>query len=109
MNKRHLRRVPTYKGPIHDVAWNPNGQEFIAISGFMPAGSVLFNSECVPKFEFGQHHRNTIRWSPFSRYVLLGGFGNLSGDMDIWETATKQKIASCKVTPWDYLFLNHWS
>lgn len=94
--KRHLRRVPTYKGPIHDVAWNPNGQEFIAISGFMPAGSVLFNSECVPKFEFGQHHRNTIRWSPFSRYVLLGGFGNLSGDMDIWETATKQKIATCK-------------
>lgn len=96
MNKRVLRRVPTYKGPIHDVAWNPNGQEFIAISGFMPAGSVLFTSDCVPKFEFGQHHRNTIRWSPFSRYVLLGGFGNLSGDMDIWEASTKQKIATCK-------------
>jgi len=96
MNKKALRRVPTYKGPIHDVAWNPNGQEFIAISGFMPAGSVLFTSECVPKFEFGQHHRNTIRWSPFSRYILVGGFGNLSGDMDIWEASTKQKIATFK-------------
>jgi len=96
MNKRALRRVPTYKGPIHDVAWNPNGQEFIAISGFMPAGSVLFTSDCVPKFEFGQHHRNTVKWSPFSRYILLGGFGNLSGDMDIWEASTKQKISTFK-------------
>jgi len=94
--KKNLRRVPTYKGPIHDVAWNPNGQEFIAISGFMPAGSVLFNNECVPKFEFGVHHRNTIRWSPFSRFVLLGGFGNLSGEMEIWETSSLTKIGTCK-------------
>jgi len=94
--KKVLRRVPTYKGPIHDVAWNPNGQEFIAISGFMPAGSVLFTHECVPKFEFGVHHRNTIRWSPFSRFVCLGGFGNLSGDMEIWETSSLTKVGTCK-------------
>jgi len=72
-------------------------QEFIAISGFMPAGSVLFTHECVPKFEFGVHHRNTIRWSPFSRFVLLGGFGNLSGDMEIWETSSLTKVGTCKV------------
>lgn len=94
--KKTLKRVPTYKGPIHDVAWNPNGQEFIAISGFMPAGTVLFTNDCVPKFEFGVHHRNTIRWSPFSRFILLGGFGNLSGEMEIWEASSLTKIGTCK-------------
>jgi translation initiation factor 2A len=96
MTKKVLRRVPTYKGPIHDVAWNPNSLEFIVISGFMPGYSVLFTSQCVPKFEFGHHHRNTIKWSPLSRFVILGGFGNLSGDMDIWEVTTLQKVGSCK-------------
>jgi len=96
MAKKALKRVPTLKGPIHDVAWNPTGQDFIAISGFMPAGSILYSNESVPKFEFGNHHRNTIKWNPFSRYVCLGGFGNLSGDMEIWDMTTLQKIGSCK-------------
>ncbi len=71
--------------------------EFIAISGFMPAGSVLYDSLCVPKFEFGQHHRNTIKWSPLSRFVCLAGFGNLPGDMDIWDVYSLKQIGTCKV------------
>ena len=39
----------------------------------MPAGSVLFTNACVPKFEFGKHHRNTIKWSPLSRFICLAG------------------------------------
>jgi len=96
MNKKNLRKVPTYKGPIHDVAWNPNGMEFIVISGFMPAGSVLFDSFCTPKFEFGKHHRNTIKWSPLSRFVCLAGFGNLSGEMEIWDVIALKQLGTCK-------------
>ncbi len=47
--------------------------EFLVISGYMPASSVLFEKNCKPFFEFGKHHRNTIRWSPLSRFVILGG------------------------------------
>lgn len=94
--KKALKSVPTYEGPIHDVAWNPNGQNFIVISGYMPAGSVLFDSQCVPKFEFGKHHRNTIKYSPLSRFLCLAGFGNLSGDMDIWDLTIMKKIGQCK-------------
>ena len=95
-NKKNLKRVPTYKGPIHDVAWNPNGMEFIAISGFMPAGSVLYDSFSVPKFEFGRHHKNTIKWSPLSRFVCLAGFGNLPGDMEFWDVYSLKQIGTCK-------------
>jgi translation initiation factor 2A len=96
MAKQALKRVPTYQGPIHDVAWNPNGKEFVAISGFMPGGSVLFDSNCVPKYEFGKHHRNTIRFSPDSKLLCLAGFGNLSGDIEIWDLSSFKKIGSFK-------------
>ncbi len=73
------------EGPIHDVAWSPDSQNFIVISGFMPATSVIYNKDCKPFYEFGKHHRNTIRYSPFSRFVMIAGFGNLSGEMDFWD------------------------
>ena len=74
MENKTLKKVPTYEGPVHDVSWNPNSEEFIVISGFMPAASVLFDKSCNPIFEFGKHHRNTIKWSPLSNLVCLGGF-----------------------------------
>mmetsp|Transcript_25171 Transcript_25171/g.22198 ORF Transcript_25171/g.22198 Transcript_25171/m.22198 type:complete len:292 (+) Transcript_25171:711-1586(+) len=96
MNKWWLKRVPTYKGPIHDISWSPDGKHFIVISGFMPGGSVLFDKDCVPKYEFGKHHRNTIKWSPLGRFVCLAGYGNLSGDMEIWDTFSLVKMGTCK-------------
>jgi translation initiation factor 2A len=67
----------------------------------MPATSNLFDKILNPKFEFGKHHRNTIRWSN-SRFVLLGGFGNLSGEIEVWDTFQLKKVGSCKV---DYLLI----
>lgn len=63
----------------------------------MPGGSVLFDKDCVPKFEFGKHHRNTIRYNPFSSFLCLAGFGNLAGDIDIWDLTTLSKIGTFKV------------
>ena len=51
----------------------------------MPAASVLFDKNCKPFFEFGKHHRNKIIWSPMPRFLALGGFGNLSGEIEIWD------------------------
>jgi translation initiation factor 2A len=96
INKKEFKRVPTYKGPIHDVCWNPNGLEFIVISGFMPACSVLYDHQVVPKFEFGRHHRNTVKWSPLSRFICLAGFGNLSGEMEMWDVTTLTQVGTCK-------------
>ena len=42
------------EGPIHDVAWSPVGDYFVAVAGFMPAKSTLFTHKCVPKFDLGE-------------------------------------------------------
>lgn len=39
-----------YKGPAHDFAWNPNSEDFMIISGYMPAKPVLYTSKCEPIF-----------------------------------------------------------
>mmetsp|Transcript_55190 Transcript_55190/g.91747 ORF Transcript_55190/g.91747 Transcript_55190/m.91747 type:complete len:684 (+) Transcript_55190:54-2105(+) len=89
------------EGPIHDVQWNPNGKEFIVLYGFMPAKGILFNWECKPIFDFGARPRNAILWSPHGRFLCLGGFGNLQGDMDFWDRYKLKCIgsssASCAV------------
>jgi translation initiation factor 2A len=86
-----------YKGPIHDVQWNPSGDSYVVISGFVPAGSVLYDKTGIPIYEFGKHHRNLARWSPNKRYLLLGGFGNLNGEIEIWDVSIFKKIGNCKV------------
>ena len=99
-----MKKVSCPDGPIHDVSWAPNSQHFIVISGFMPAYSIMYKNDSTPYFEFGRHHRNTIRFSPFSRYiqylrlVMIAGFGNLSGEMDFWDL-TKMKIVGNQKSP----------
>lgn len=51
----------------------------------MPAGTVLFDNQGVPIYEFGRHHKNFIKWAPH-RFMLIAGFGNLNGDIEIWDT-----------------------
>ena len=62
----------------------------------MPACSVLFDNNCKPLYEFGKHHRNKVIWSPSSRLVALGGFGNLNGEIEIWNAIIKKKIGLFK-------------
>jgi translation initiation factor 2A len=66
----------------------PDGQSFIVISGLQPATATLFDSNCNPVFEFGKRYRNTIRFDKFSNALLLGGFGNLAGEIDFWSLDT---------------------
>lgn len=81
-------------GPIHDVAWSPNSMEFIVIYGTMPAKATLFNNKAQPIYEFGISARNSVKYSPVGRLILIAGFGNLTGDLDIWDRQTCKKIAS---------------
>jgi len=61
----------------------------------MPAISVLFSKEQTPKFVFGKNHRNKILFNPFPKYLLIAGFGNLSGDIEIFDMKTFKSIAKC--------------
>ena len=72
-------------GPIHDVAWSPSSKEFGVVYGYMPAKTTLFNLRANPTYNFPLGPRNTISFSPNSRFVLVAGFGNLAGQMDIYD------------------------
>jgi translation initiation factor 2A len=77
----HLDR----EGPIHDVSWSPTSKEFGVVYGTIPAKTTIFNVRGVPKHSFPLTPRNTILFSPHGRFVLVAGFGNLAGQMDIYD------------------------
>jgi translation initiation factor 2A len=73
------------EGPIHDVSWSPNSKEFGVIYGYMPAKTTIFNERAVAQHSFDLGPRNTVLFSPHGRFVIVAGFGNLAGDMDIYD------------------------
>ncbi|KAF4556269.1 Eukaryotic translation initiation factor eIF2A-like protein [Elsinoe fawcettii] len=73
------------EGPIHDVTWSPNSKEFGVVYGYMPAKTTIFNARAVATKDFPTAPRNTISFSPHGRFVLIAGFGNLQGDVDIYD------------------------
>jgi translation initiation factor 2A len=87
------------EGPIHDVSWNPNSKEFGVVYGYMPAKTTIFNLRGVPKHNFPLSPRNTIQFSPHGRFVLVAGFGNLAGQMDLYDMEKNyHKIATVEAS-----------
>ena len=82
------------EGPVHDFCFLPNQrQEFLVVQGYQPAVSTLFSVQggsCLAVKQYGKAPRNTIRVSPHGRFLMIGGFGNLSGEMDLSQHNTTQ-------------------
>jgi len=47
---------------------------------------MMPNGRSIPRGVLGPLSRNVVKFSPDSRVLFIGGFGNLSGDMDFFET-----------------------
>lgn len=43
-------------------------------------------------FEFGKRFRSTIRICPFSSLAMIGGFGNLAGEIDFWDINSMKQV-----------------
>lgn len=78
------------EGPIHAVSWSPKSNQFIVIYGNVPAKTTLFNVKCDAVFDFGPGIRNSIYFNDFGNMVLFGGFGNLRGNVDVWDLVKKK-------------------
>ncbi|KAK3177431.1 hypothetical protein Dsin_033186 [Dipteronia sinensis] len=72
-------------GPIHDVTWSPKSTSFAVVYGYMPAKTVVFNTRAQVVFTFPLGPRNTVSYSPHGRFMFVAGFGNLAGEMDIYD------------------------
>lgn len=87
--------VPLSKeGPIHAVEWNPKGNEFCVIYGYMPSKATFFNLKCDPVFDVKEAPRNSIYFNSFGNIVLLAGFGNLRGNVEVWNANEKKLITT---------------
>ncbi|KAM8952430.1 eukaryotic translation initiation factor 2A [Pelodytes ibericus] len=80
-------------GPIYDVVWNKNATEFCVVYGFMPAKATVFNLKCDPIFDFGTGPRNAAFYSPQGHILVLAGFGNLRGQMEVWDVKNYKQIS----------------
>ncbi|KAH8738784.1 hypothetical protein FG386_000575 [Cryptosporidium ryanae] len=100
---KHIIVVPPEEGPVNDVAWSPISNDFLLCKGTIPPELTLNNGyDGTPKMSFGRSRRNTIRWNPSGKWFAYGGFGNLAGDLDIWDLEEQKLIgqtnASCCIT-----------
>ena len=78
------------------MAFVDETESFIVISGTQPATATLYDKDCKPIFEFGKRYRNTIRICPFSQVAMIGGFGNLTGEIDFWSLENLKQIGTTK-------------
>ncbi|XP_053736381.1 eukaryotic translation initiation factor 2A [Synchiropus splendidus] len=81
------------KGPIYDVAWSPGSAHFCVVYGFMPAKATVFNLKCDPVFDFGTGPRNACYYSPQGHLLVLAGFGNLRGQMEVWDVKKFRQVS----------------
>ncbi|KAK4052206.1 hypothetical protein OIO90_004428 [Microbotryomycetes sp. JL221] len=81
-------------GGIHDFDWSPNSREFAVTYGYMPAKTVLFDQRVNVIHDFGMLPRNFLSYNPQGRLLCIAGFGNLAGQVDIWDRKTLKKLCT---------------
>eukprot|EP00170_Pyropia_yezoensis_P006000 contig_24412_g6019 len=86
------------EGPVFAADWNAQGNSFVVVYGSTPARATLFTSAAKPVFDYGTGPRNTALFAPsvVSRRLVLAGFGNLPGGVEVWD-----KVAAARVGAFD--------
>jgi len=84
------------EGPVYSVEWSPNGNLFAVCYGFMPSKATMYSINAEPVYDFGTGPRNSVMFNPQSTLLMIGGFGNLRGHIQMWDVAGK-----CLVSEFD--------
>ncbi|ETB58350.1 hypothetical protein YYC_03965 [Plasmodium yoelii 17X] len=88
--------IMTNKGLIYDTIWSYNQNKFYVCKGEIPADIVLHDKNGNIIHSYGKHKFNTLKLNNNEKLLLTGGFGNLSGDISIWNTINKKEITKTK-------------
>lgn len=95
-------KVPTQiygskDGQVQDIAWSPTANEFMVIVGFQPATIALHSGVTGKQTTMlGNSRRNTLKYNPHGRFVAVGGFGTLAGDLDFYDRAEGNTVSSLR-------------
>lgn len=87
--------VPGLKdGPTHDFCWSPKSDCFVTVTGRSPPLAQLHDGRTgAARFSFGTSAWNTARFAPHGRFLMLGGFGNMPGDIALWDVNKRKPLA----------------
>jgi translation initiation factor 2A len=92
-----FQKISLATGPIHDFEWLPNGSNFITCAGHHPAKTNIYDNQAKFIKEICTSKVSTIRISPDSRILCLAGFGNLNGDIELFNLADYTIIGKTKL------------
>lgn len=73
------------EGPVYDVDWSPDGNEFAAVYGLMPSKTSFFDVRGNEICSMPLLPRNHLKYSPQGNFIVVAGFGNLQGNMDVYD------------------------
>ncbi|RAL64615.1 hypothetical protein DID88_001648 [Monilinia fructigena] len=97
VDKSNKKLLSTRKAQFMMFHGHQTSKEFGGVYGYMPAKTTIFNQRAVATHTFQLGPRNTILFSPTGRFVLVAGFGNLAGQMDIYDLEKDYKTVQSKV------------
>lgn len=60
----------------------------------MPAKAVLFDQRVRTIYDFGPGPINFISFNPQGRLILLAGFGNLAGKVDLYDRRSLTRVCT---------------
>lgn len=90
--------VALKEGPVHCATWAPDGSTFVAVAGFMPAQTIIFDSKCKQVADLGTGAHNLATFNKWGRFLAVAGFGNLPGDLTIHECKDSGKWSQLTTT-----------
>ena len=70
---------------------------FLILAGKQPAQIIIFNNKGEINANLEKNFRNKILYCPVNSLFITCGFGNLNGEVDIWDSQSQKKIGSFKV------------
>ncbi|KAH0786883.1 eukaryotic translation initiation factor 2a [Histomonas meleagridis] len=92
-------------GPVHAVQYSQTGDRFVTIAGDVPPAVTVNFDKIGSQLEIGQFSYNSIRFSPTNSLIAIGGFGNFTGEFQVFDTQTRQKISDGRAqctSEWDW-------
>lgn len=93
--------VPRDKSPVNLFAWsNKNPTEFVLSYGAENSIEVWDVTKGKAILSLGQSRRNYAAYSSHGNLCLLGGFGSLPGNIDVWDLGEQKAVIGMSKVPW---------
>ncbi|CAF1204168.1 unnamed protein product, partial [Didymodactylos carnosus] len=82
---------------------NKNGDSSnITLSIDMPSKATMFNSKCDISWELSVGAKNAVYYNTDGTYLALCGFGNVSGNIEMWDVKARKQLIHINVPDTTY-------